>query len=80
MKNLRDDMLDSNIINKLNCDLLADPNENYNILHRHMKSLKDKHMPEKYVKLNKHRHKKTYWISYGILRSIKFRDRFVREV
>ena len=46
MENLRDDMLDSNITNKLNCDLLADPNENYNILHRHMKSLKDKHMPE----------------------------------
>ena len=47
MENLRDDMLDSNITNKLNCDLLADPNENYNILHRHMKSLKHKHMPEK---------------------------------
>ena len=74
MENLRDDMLDSNITNKLNCDLLADPNDNYNILHRHMKSLKDKHMPEKYVKFNKHRHKKTNWISYGILRSIKFRD------
>ena len=58
MENLRDDMLDSNITNKLNCDWLADPNENYNILHRHMKSLKDKHMPEKYVKFYKHCHKK----------------------
>ena len=58
MENLRDDMLDSNITNKLNCNLLAYPNENYNILHRHTKSLKDKHMPEKYVKFHKHRHKK----------------------
>ena len=58
MENLGDDMLDSNITNKLNCDLLADPNDNYNILRRHMKSLKDKHMPEKYVTFNKHRHKK----------------------
>ena len=57
MENLRDDMLDSNITNKLNCDLLADPSDNYNILHRHMKSLKDKHVPEKYVKSNKYRHK-----------------------
>ena len=57
MENLRD-MLDSNITNKLNCDLLADSNENYNILHRHMKSLKDKHMPEKYIKFHKHCHKK----------------------
>ena len=74
MENLRDDMLDSNITKNLNRDLLADPNENYNILHCLLKSLKDKHMPEKYVKFNKHRHKKTNWISYGILRSIKFRD------
>ena len=74
MENLRDDMLDSNTINKLNRDLLADPNENYNILHCHMKSLTDKHMPEKYVKFHKHRHKKTNWISYGILRSTQFRD------
>ena len=71
---LRDDMLDSNITKNLNRDLLADPNENYNILHCHLKSLKDKHMPEKYVKLDKHRHKKNNWITYGILRSIKFRD------
>ena len=41
MENLRDDMLDSNMTKKINRDLLADPNENYNILHRHMKSLKD---------------------------------------
>ena len=38
-----------------------------------MKTLKDKHMPEKYAKFHKHRHKKNNWISYGILRSIKFR-------
>ena len=56
MENLRDDMLDSNITKNLSRDLLADPNENYNILHRHLKSLKDKHMPQKYVKFNKHRH------------------------
>ena len=74
MENLRDDMLDSNITKNLNRDLLADPHENYYILHCHLKSLKDKHMLEKYVKFNKHRHKKTNWISYGILRSFKFRD------
>ena len=39
-----------------------------------MKTLKNKHMPDKYVKFHKHRHKKNNWISYGILHSIKFRD------
>ena len=43
-----------------------------NLLRRHMKSLEYKHMPEKYVKFQKHRHKN--WISYGILRSNQFRD------
>ena len=68
MVNLRDDNLDSNITNKQNFDLLVDPDENYNILHRHMKSLKDKHMPEKYVKFHKHRHKKLtgYHIGYYV--------------
>ena len=27
-----------------------------------------------FLEFKKHRHKKTNWISYGILRSIKFRD------
>ena len=66
MENVRDDKLDLNITNKLNHTLLADPNENYNILHRHVKSLKDKHMAEKYIKFHKHCHKKINWISYGI--------------
>ena len=49
-------------------------NQNYNILHEHLKSLKDKHMPDRYVKFHKHRHKKNKWITTGIIRSIKFRD------
>ena len=46
MENLRADMIDLNITKKLTRDLLADPNENYDILHCHMKPLKDKHMSE----------------------------------
>ena len=37
MENLRDYMLDSTITKNLNRDLLADPNENYNILNCHLK-------------------------------------------
>ena len=33
------------ITKDLNHDLLADPNENYDILNNHMKTLKNKHMP-----------------------------------
>ena len=31
-------------------------------------------MPLRYEKFHKHRHKKNQWITYGILRSIKYRD------
>ena len=37
MENFRDNMIDKNITKDLNHDLLADPNENYDILHNHMK-------------------------------------------
>ena len=76
MEDMRKDMLNTNIVNKFNSDLLTDPNQNYNILHEHLKSLKDKHMPDRYVKFHKHRHKKNKWITTGIIWSIKFRDNF----
>ena len=31
-------------------------------------------MPLRKVKYNKHKHKKTKWISFGIIKSIKYRD------
>ena len=52
----RNDMIDKTITKDLNHDLLADPNENYDILHNHIKTLKDKHLPEKYVKFHKLQH------------------------
>ena len=38
------------------------------------KSYLNKHMPIKKVKFNKHKHKKSNWITHGIIKSIKFRD------
>ena len=73
MENLRNYMIDKTITKDLNQGLLADSNENYDILHNHIKTLKDKPMPEKYVKFHKLWHVKNNWTSHGILRSIKFR-------
>ena len=71
MGDMRKNMEDTHIVNKFNSDLLTDPNQNYNILHDHLKSLKDKHMPDRYVKFHKHRHTKNKWITTGIIRSVK---------
>ena len=35
---------------------------------------KNKHMPSKWVKLNKYKHNKSSWITKGLLKSIKYRD------
>jgi len=65
-----------------NCDLskfssstTADPNNNYHTLNVILKSALNKHLPVKYVRYNKHRHKKNKWITQGIMNSIKFRDK-----
>ena len=62
------------ISSNMNHDLSTDPNLNYNILHDHITKMKEKHLPFKFEKFNKHKHKNNKWISFGIIRSIKTRD------
>ena len=68
------DMTECDIRSKMNNDLSSDPNLNYDILHDHLTIMKDKHLPYKFEKFNKHKHKNNKWISFGIIRSIKTRD------
>ena len=75
MENMLDYMKSNDIYDKLKTNLLEDPNISYDILHEYMKNTKEIFFPNKYVKFHKHRHKKNKWITSGILRSIKFRDK-----
>ena len=56
-------------------DETTDPNDNYDILINKIVEIKDRHIPTKYVKFHKHKHKKQKWITHGIIRSIKYRDK-----
>ena len=58
----------------MNNDLSSDPNLIYDILHDHITEMKSKHLPFKFEKIHKHKHKNSKWISFGIIRSIKTRD------
>ncbi len=51
-----------------------DPNINYNILHNTVQHFKEMHMPVKLEHSNKYKHKKSSWITHGIIHSIQFRD------
>ena len=69
-----------NIMNLLDKNLNNDPNSNYDILHNILTTTINKHIPLNKVKFNKYRHKKTNWITYGILRSIRFRNNLYRKM
>ena len=56
-------------------DLLANPNINYNKLETIIINAKEKCFPIKEVKFNKYKHKVSPWITFGILNSMKFRDK-----
>ena len=69
----------NDITNSLDIDQYYDPNQNYNTFHDHLTKLKEKHLPCKFVKCNKYRHKSNEWITRGILRSIKYRDKLYMD-
>ena len=68
----------SRIIEQLDVSITADPNLNYNKLHGILHELHEKHFPNKEVRFNKYKHKKSTWITIGIMNSIKHKDKLYR--
>jgi hypothetical protein len=54
------------------------PNITYNIVHNVIQTVKLIHMPCILIKFNKYKHKKSKWITKGIIKSIQFRDNLYR--
>ena len=73
------DLVNSDLISNLDRSPYGDPNRNYDALHKRIRELKEKHLPYKFVKFNKHRHKNSKWITQGVIKSIRYRDRLHRE-
>ena len=69
------EMSHANFDSKLDLRIDADPNINYDILELTITDAANKRLPTKTIKVNTHKHKKSNWITYGIIKSIKFRDR-----
>ena len=78
--NFKADISKANVFAKLNPDISANPNENYDILEKIIVHNINKHFHRRQVKFNKYKHKKNTWITKGILHSIKFRDNLYREL
>ena len=70
----------NNLGEQLDNKIDADPELNYNILIKHIFQGVHKCLPQKSVKFNKHKHKKSKWITNEIVRSIVFRDKFYAKL
>ena len=69
-----------NIFEKLNKNMTSDPNENYDILKYAIQENIEKQLPLKNVKFHKHKIKNNPWVTFGIIRSIKTRDKIYKQL
>ena len=78
--NFRKELRSSEISSHLNANLMTDPNPEYDIFERIALSAYEKHFPNKRVKVNKHKHKLSPWITTGLIKSIEFRDKLYKRL
>ena len=79
MRNLFDAMSRTNIMNKLDTNILTDPNLTYSVIEHELLEKINTFLPTKKVKFNKYKHKKSEWITTDILKSIRTRDDLYRK-
>ena len=68
------EIAESNISERLDISTDKDPNDNYEIIDNVIRNAKERHLPYKYVKFNKYKHKNSKWITKGIMKSIKVEE------
>ena len=77
--NFQKEISTSNIFDKMNKNPNTNPTENYNLLENICKHAFENNFPTKKVKFNKYKHKKSSWITRGILISMANRDKLYKE-
>lgn len=78
--NLKTDLQMPETINKLNNIIGPNINTSYKNFRSILNPLINKHFPVKFVRFNKYKHKKTEWVTEGILKSIHFRDKLYSKL
>jgi len=80
IEKFQNELIAANILNKIDSNHTADPNLNYNILYDILDLAKNNCLPSKKIKFNKHKHKKTKWITNGLIKSIHYRDNLYNKL
>ena len=80
IQQMKNEINSSELHKKLDTSQTANPNASYNVILEVIETGRKKHMTGKFVKFNKYKHKKSKWITYGILKSIRFRDNLYKKI
>ena len=80
MFNFIDELKSLNIYEQLTQRVDGNPQANYDIFSHLLNYAKDKHLPKKVVRYNKKIHKKSKWITRGIMKSINTKDKLYKTL
>ena len=80
IRHFQTELNSANIDELLDTTLTADPTKKLNILNNVISQAKNKNLPYRRVKFNKHKNTKSNWITKGIVQSISFRDKLYLQL
>ena len=80
MDNFIDELASLNILDKLDKGQNIDPNNNYELFAQLLKYAREKHIPRVKVRYQKKKHKRSKWLTNGILNSINTKDRLYKTL
>ena len=80
MLKVKEDLICTKIYEKLDISPTADTNCNYNFIVDEINQAKNKYMMSKLVKFNKYKHKKSTWITQGVLALVRHRDKLYKQI
>ena len=80
MLKVKNDIHSFDIYSKLDTKPNTVPNHNYNTIINEINQAKNKYMTSKLVKFNKYKHKRSTWITQGLLIPIRYRDKLYKKL
>ena len=78
LNNFVTELRNMNISDSLSNNINAKLSKNYDTFLKLLQVAKDKHLPVRKIKFNTYKHKKNKWITRGILRSIKIKNKLYK--
>ena len=64
------EIVNATIYDKLDKDLFANPNDNYEVMSKILQNAKNLHMPKKIKTFNKRKHRKEGWMTNELLAKV----------